>query len=135
MIELLRGLSDKAERLVSVELALFDGNERFITAVCLKFELLTAVFKANDNDDTLELVFGGYDLKVNEVFVSVDGRQPWIDLIGGKVSWGWELTNHQGYLDGVRLEFRESDTIQTRGIVEMIVAGSAIHISTVVGAF
>jgi hypothetical protein len=134
VIESLRKIFDEGGRLVTVENALFQGDKNFITAVCLKFEGLTAVFKAMPDDDTLEVTIGQFEVGGDEEIVSASANHPWADLIGGQVCWGWVLTNHQGYTDGVRLEFRD-EPLQTLGIVEMIVAASMIHISTVVGDF
>jgi hypothetical protein len=115
-----------------VDLALFEGNKRFVTKVCLKFEFLTAVFEAKSDYDTLELSIGPIEIDEEEEIVPVSESDPWAKLIGGKVLWGWQFTNHQGYTDGVRLEFIEPGMLRTRGIVEFVVAASMIEISVVV---
>ncbi|HEV3439361.1 MAG TPA: DUF6334 family protein [Gemmata sp.] len=132
MIESLRRVCDEGGRLVGVDLALFDGDEQFVTAVCLKFESLIAVFKALSEYDTLELTIGPFEVDEEEKIVSASASHPWVNVIGGKVFWGWQLTDQQGYSDGVQLEFTEPGTLQRRGIVQMVVAASMIEISVVV---
>ncbi len=54
----------------------------------------------------------------------------WLPAIGRAVLWGWILTNHRGYVDGVRLEFR--NTVSDSGVViEVVVAASVLHTAVV----
>lgn len=132
MIESLQRIFDEAKRLIGVDLARFEGDRQFITAICSRFELLTAVCRAIPETDGLEMTISSLLLDEEEEIVSASELRPWADLIGGNVSCAWQLTNHQGYVDGVRFEFRKADA---RQIVEIIVAAAAIHISTVAGDF
>jgi glycosyltransferase involved in cell wall biosynthesis len=132
LIESLQRICDHGQRLVSVDLALFQGDRQFVTAVCLKFEFLTAVFKAMPDYDTLAVKIAEFEVDKDEEVVSATASHPWATLIGGKVVWGWRLTNQQGYTDGVRLEFIEPGKLQTRGIIDMVVGASMIEISEVV---
>jgi hypothetical protein len=47
--------------------------------------------------------------------------------------WGWTMTNHQGYPDGVRLEFR--NTVSDPAVVfEVIVVASRLNVYVVTEA-
>jgi hypothetical protein len=43
------------------------------------------------------------------------------------MQWGWELTNHQGYADGVRFEFADPNAGTSRE-VDLIVAASTLQL-------
>src|SRR5438067_2203994 len=106
MIDSLRRVCDDGGRLVGVEYALHEGDARFVTAIALRFESLTAVFRAVPDDDTLALSIGGpLAASPDEAVTDATGTPPWADYAGLGLAWAWRLTNQQGYTDGVRLEF------------------------------
>lgn len=71
------------------------------TELRLQFGSRFLVIRAEAEDDTanlsIETQLSGGDV--------ISGRQPWSDLIGKQIGWGWVMVNQQGYLDGVLLSF------------------------------
>lgn len=59
--------------------------------------------KAVEEDDTIDLFLGG-DQGVARG-EAVDHLQPWSNLLGKQIGWGWVMVNQQGYLDGILLSF------------------------------
>lgn len=59
--------------------------------------------KAIEQDDTIDLFLAGEHGVVEGV--GVDHLQPWSDLVGKQIGWGWVIVNQQGYLDGILLSF------------------------------
>lgn len=106
---------------------LFEGETRFITAVGLQFGQDSVVFRAVEDDDTLEVSFGPFVPGEDETPIDAIGSAPWSACIGFGVRWAWRLTNQQGYPDGVRLELAGSDKASST-VVELIVVASAIQI-------
>lgn len=127
MLDTLAKIYDDAGRLVGVSQTLLEGDPRFVTAVGLRFESLSAIFRAVPDDDTLAVSLGPIVPDPDETLVDSGSSAPWSDYVGFSVCWAWRLTNQQGYSDGVRLEFSESGK-ESRGIVELVVAASAIQV-------
>jgi hypothetical protein len=127
MLDTLAKIYDDGGPLLGVTYALFEGAPRFITAVGLRFESASAVFRAVPDDDTLAAWPEPLVPEPDEVLVEAGGREPWAACIGLGVTWAWRLTNQQGYTDGVRLEFSMPGE-ESRATVELIVAASAIQI-------
>jgi hypothetical protein len=126
MLDILAKIYDEGGPLVSVACTLFEGDPRFIIAIELRFQLLSAVFRAVADDDTLAMSLGPLVPGPDETLIEAHKSAPWSACVGLSIRWAWQLTNHQGYNDGVRLEFsgpgQESGTI-----VELVVVASAIH--------
>ena len=55
----------------------------------------------------LELLGSG---DTNDV-IGLTEQSPWSQLVGNYVAWAWTLTNHQGFEDGVQMEFVETSTM------------------------
>ena len=127
MLDTLAKIYDDGGTLIGVTYASFDRDPRFITAIGLRFESLSAVFRAEPDLDTLAASLGPLTPGPDEVLVEVGGREPWLACIGFGVVWAWRLTNQQGYTDGVRLEFGAPGEA-SRAVVELIVAASAIEL-------
>src|SRR4051794_28717456 len=108
MLDVLARLFDDAGRLSGVTHTRFD-NARLIVAVGLRFESLEAEFRANPEDDTLVVSLGPGVLGPDESRFEAGDAQPWKRCLGLRLRWAWKLTNHQGYPDGVRLEFSQPD--------------------------
>jgi hypothetical protein len=131
MLDTLAKIYDDGGRLVSVTFTLFDGDPRFVTAIGLRFESLSAVFRAVPDDDTLAVSLGPLEPDPDETLIEVVNSTPWSACIGLGICWAWRLTNQQGYSDGVRLEFSEPGE-ESGATVELVVVASAIHVFVVV---
>ena len=126
MLDTLAKIYDDGGRLVGVTHALFEGGPRFVTAIGLRFESSSAVFRAVAHDDTLAASLGPLIPTPDDMLIEAGGSAPWSGCVGLSICWGWQMTNHQGYADGVRLEFGERGQ-EPRAVVELIVAASAIQ--------
>src|SRR5947199_6340246 len=118
---------DDGGPLGGVTYTLFEGDPRFVTAVGLRFEFASAVFRAVADDDTLAASIGTLEPESDERLIEAGNSEPWSECIGLGVCWAWRLTNQQGYSDGVRLEFSEPGEV-SRAVVELVVVASAIHL-------
>jgi len=127
MLDTLAKLSDDCGPLVGVTYTLFDGSPRFVTAVGLRFEAASVTFRAVADDDTLAASLGPLDPESGETLIEVGRAAPWSGCVGAGVCWAWQLTNQQGYTDGVRLEFSEPGG-PSRAVVELVVVASAIQV-------
>jgi len=127
MLDNLAKIYDDGGRLVGVRYALFEGDPKFITAVELRFESVSAVFRAVADDDTLAVSIGPLNPEPDETLVEAGNSAPWAECLGLGLCWAWRLTNQQGYTDGARLEFSVPGE-ESRAIVEFIVAAAAINI-------
>lgn len=114
-------------RLTGVSYSVFADEHPFVTACALHFDRLTAVFRAVPDDDTLAASVGELVADPNEITVDTSGLHPWSQCIGLGVCWGWRLTNQQGYVDGVRLEFGQPDEVD-KAVVELVVVASGIGV-------
>lgn len=126
MLDTLAKIYDDGGPLVGVSYTLFEGDPKFITAVELRFESLTAVLRAVPDDDTLAVSLSMPAPRPGETLIDATDSGPWPACIGLSVCWAWCLTNQQGYSDGVRLEFSERGGAPV-AVVELVVVASAIH--------
>jgi len=133
MLDTLAKIYDDGGPLISVAYTLFEGDPRFITAVGLRFESASAIFRAVPEDDTLAATLGPLTTELGETLVEAGGSAPWSACIGLNICWAWRLTNQQGYTDGVRLEFSESGGASS-AMVELVVSASAIQTFKVVSS-
>jgi hypothetical protein len=133
MIDLLADICDNGSPLIGVTCTLFSGDPRFITAAGLQFESIAVTCRANPDDDTLSMSLGSLTAEPDEKLIVVGNTLPWSNCLGLSVNWGWELTNQQGYVDGVRIEFQCGGVLPTF-VVELIVAASAIKVFVAVNA-
>src|SRR5262245_34833222 len=107
MLNILAKIYDDGGRILSVRHALLEGDPQFITAVELQFESMSAVFRAVPDNDTLAVSLGSLKSESDETPVEVSNSAPWSKCLGLEILRAWQLTNQQGYSDGVRLEFGE----------------------------
>ena len=126
MLETLAKIYDGGGLLVNVTCTLFEGDQKFVTAIGLRFESISAVFRADADKDTLVASLGSLTPGSDETLVDITDLSPWRTCIGAGASWLWQLTNQQGYADGVRFEFANPDE-PSRAVVELLVAASAIR--------
>ena len=127
MLDTLKKICDDGGRLLGVSQALFEGNPRFITAIALRFEHLSAVFRAVSDDDTLVVRLELFVTEPGETIIVIEDGAPWSVCLGFGICWAWRLTNHQGYTDGVRLEFSDPGKLPPV-VIELIVVASAIEV-------
>ena len=126
MLETLAKIYDAGGRLVNVTCTLFEGDRTFVTAIGLRFETISAVFRANPADDTLIASVGSLKPNSDETLIDISDSSPWRTCLGTNACRLWQLINQQGYPDGVRLEFGNSDA-PSRAVIELLVAASAIR--------
>lgn len=55
--------------------------------------------------------------------VALTPDHPWSTLVDNSVIWAWNLTNNQGYCDGVQLEFIEAESQATTTILQLMAEG------------
>jgi hypothetical protein len=127
MLSELAKIYDDGGSLLDVKYALFGGDSKSLTAVGLRFENVSASFRAVPEDDTLAATIGGLNLEVGETLIDASGSSLWSGYLGLNLGWAWQLTNHQRYLDGVRFEFSKPGE-SSRGVVELIVVASIIQV-------
>jgi Family of unknown function (DUF6334) len=127
MLDTLAKICDDGGPLVGVSYTLFESDPRFITAVGLRFESLSAVLRAVPDDDTLAVSLGLLAPEPGETLIDAAASGPWPACMGLGVCWAWCLTNQQGYSDGLRLEFSEPGRVSS-AVVEVVVAASAMHV-------
>ena len=126
MLDTLAKIYDDSGRLLGVSQTLFEGDPRFVTAVGLRLESLSAIFRAVPDDDTLAVSLGSLVPEPTETLIDASQFAPWSACLGFSICWAWRVTNQQGYSDGVRFEFSERGK-ESRAIIELIVAASAIQ--------
>ena len=125
-LKVLHELFERAGPLRDVWVARFEGNANFVTEAKLSFDGVALVVAAGDLD-TMAIRVGDPVKPENTTMHNVNVAAPWSAALGLALRWGWELTNHQGYADGVRFEFADSDA----GIsvaIEVIVMASMLHV-------
>jgi hypothetical protein len=127
MLDTLAKIYDDGGPLVGVSYTLFEGDPKFVTAVELRFESLTAVLRAVPDDDTLAVNLSMLAPRPGEMLIDATDSGPWPSCIGLGICWAWRMTNQQGYSDGVRLEFSEPGGASI-AVVELVVVASAMHV-------
>jgi hypothetical protein len=132
MLNTLAQIYDVGRCLVGVTCTLLEGDRNFVTAVGLRFESISAVFRANPDDDTLFASIGSLIADADETLIDISDSSPWSTCLGVGACWLWHLTKQQGYADGVRLEFSNPGE-PSRAVVELLVTASTID-TLIVGA-
>ena len=120
MLDDLAKIFDDGGRLLGVNAAILESE--WVTAIELRFESLSAVFRAVSDDDSLNLSIASLSPEPGEVIVDLGSSPPWMNCVGSGLQWVWQLINQQGYHDGVRFEFGEGT------IIELVVVASAIKV-------
>lgn len=127
--EALSRICGDAGALRAVHYVLFDDSPSLLVGVIFDFETLNATMLAESTYDEILIRLAPYDLESDEKLLTVSGRSPWNELCGLRIRWAWEMTNQQGYNDGLRFEFGDPETGEKGETVEMLVAASAIQVS------
>lgn len=112
--------------LLGVEECRFGGDSAFVTAIRLRFKGNSVTFRAVEDDDTVAAEWDGSE-SGEGVWVDVSGHPVWSECVGGHAAWAWQLTNQQGYSDGVRIEFEPSGHGLSR-VIELVVVASAFKL-------
>lgn len=107
----------------------FEGDPRFTSHIVLEFESMRLVLSTSEDDDSILL---SKDLPPMSNCVP-RAASAWTPALGCAVIWCWLLTNHQGYVDGVRFDFRNTVSASPM-IIEVLVAASMLHTVVVPGA-
>jgi len=126
-LEVLHRVAETGGRLRGVTAHHFEGDSRLTPHIVLQFETTQLFLSADENDDSIVL-----SMEPPSMVDCVARAAPaWAAAIGRAVLWSWILTNHKGYVDGVRFEFR--NTVSDSGlIIEVVAAASMLH-TVVVG--
>ena len=116
-----------AGRLVNVRGALLSKEVTRISAVELVFESLTITFSVDSEFDTI--IASSLPLSSEELICPA--VQPfWEHCLGKRLQWAWRLTNQQGYEDGIRFGFQNTDE-SDYAYIELIAAASSFDFFTV----
>jgi hypothetical protein len=126
-IDVLREVFDKGGRLKQVWEARFEGSADFITEMKFCFENAALIVSADSEHDTIVLWIGDFSDDDDVEKIDVSEMPPWTKALDLEMLWGWELTNHQGYSDGIRIEFADLDAGASVEI-DLIVAASMLHL-------
>lgn len=120
MLNVLRQACYDGGTLRHVREASLDPGSPRIAAIELQFDALTITIAAVSDDDTVQILPGPIQT------ASCPGSGPlWPLCVGKSLQWAWLMTNQQGYTDGVRLEFGESDNPESV-LVDLVVAASGL---------
>lgn len=125
MLESLAKICNDYGQLIGVKYELFEGVPNQISAILMQFEAATVTFRAVSDDDTLEISLSPFVPEQEGILADMSILTPWEYLIGSGVFWAWQLTNQQGYVDGIRLEFGKPNS---NTIIEFIVVASTIKV-------
>ena|ERR1043165_4736255 len=91
------------------------------------FDDFALVVSADGEYDTVLLAIDD-DVREPKTAVRALTDAAWCQpAIGVPLRWGWELTNQQGYADGVRFEFADPNA-GTAVVIELIVVASTFHV-------
>lgn len=129
MTKLLRAALDHVSEggpLLGVDVFRFQGDPNFVTAVRFRFGQDEVTFRAVAGDDTVTAECGPTAIEDDGTWVDVSAQPDWSDCISGHAPWAWAMTNQQGYIDAVRIEFEMADRRESR-IVEFVVVASAFR--------
>lgn len=121
MLDLLRQACFDGGRLRGVREELLALDSPLVAVIELQFEALTINISAVTEDDTVLIALG----PLAETTLTAGGVF-WPHCIGKPLQWAWLMTNHQGYADGVRLEFNDPDE-RASVHMDLIVSASSIH--------
>lgn len=119
-LEHLRRIAECGGKLRTARAHFIDGDPRFTSRIVLHFERERLVLFADEDTDAIILA--------DDAPATSDGAEAevWKAASGRSILWSWILTNHQGYIDGVRFDFR--NTVADRPVVIEVIAGaSTLH--------
>ena len=82
MLDGLHRIQQSGGRLLGADYALVEGKREWLTAIALRFENLTAVFRVRPEDDSISLSFGEMQVEDNESVVPSGEVSFWAQCIG-----------------------------------------------------
>jgi len=104
-----------------------------IIEVILVFDNLSLLITVNTEDDTIKMASINNCNDAKKDIIEVMCMYNLTNLLASKtILWVWELTNQQGYADGLQFEFTDKNNIVDKNIViQFIAIASTIQVSMV----
>jgi hypothetical protein len=87
MLDVLAKIYDESGAFLGAEYTLFDGDQRFITAVGLRFATICPVFRAMPDDDSLAVTVGRLEPDPHETLIDTTHFAPWAACVGYGIRW------------------------------------------------
>lgn len=113
-----------------------DSEDPYWTeSIILKFQNMHYVINVNADTDEVEIFLHDQSQSLSQDQFQVDNGNvikiserpdsPLFKLLGNKLTWVWEMTNNQGYSDGIQFQFN----CKTNNIVQFIAIASSLQIN------
>jgi hypothetical protein len=115
-------LVDSAGKLIKIKGFSFPELPDEIAAIELTFEQVQCFICVVEDTDEIKL---NSKVDISE-FIESDVLICFSEFLGRELLWAWSLTNNQGYNDGLKFQFQNSDVA-----LELIVEASSIKQFTV----
>jgi len=110
-------------------------NSYWTESVILIFQNIHYVINVNPDNDEVEILFQDQSqvlpkdqFKIDDDNIIRISKRPdnaMFNLLGSKLTWVWEMTNNQGYFDGIQFQFN----CKTNNIVQFIAIASRLQIN------
>ncbi|MBS1636920.1 MAG: hypothetical protein JST26_13465 [Bacteroidetes bacterium] len=110
-------------------------NASWKESVVLKFQHYLYMINVNSDTDELEILFHDQSQshsqdqfnvdKDNVIKISNHQDNVLFGLLGSKLTWVWEMTNNQGYFDGIQFQFN----CKANNIVQFVAIASRLQIN------
>lgn len=103
-------------------------NISWTESVVLKFQGIHYIININADTDEVEIMLTQDQSQVNKdnvINISKHQDSALFNLLGSKLTWVWEMTNNQGYFDGVQFQFN----CKTNNIIQFIAIASRLQIN------
>jgi hypothetical protein len=100
-----------------------------VSAIRLRFAHTTLFVSVNPEYDTVQLS--------REAPPDLDSATPatpdrrFVGAVSKPIQWAWTLTNHQGYRDGLQIEFCDPESASEAAVVQFVGKASMLEISVV----
>jgi hypothetical protein len=103
-------------------------NISWTESVVLIFQGIHYIININADTDEVEIMLTQDQSQVNKdnvINISKNQDSALFNLLGSKLTWVWEMTNNQGYFDGVQFQFN----CKTNNIIQFIAIASRLQIN------
>ena len=110
-------------------------NASWTESVVLKFQNYLYIINVNSDTDELEILLHDQSQSLSQDQFNVDNGNVikisnhqdnvLFGLLGSKLTWVWEMTNNQGYFDGIQFQFN----CKTNNIVQFVAIVSRLQIN------